>query len=136
MQKQIMSVLILALLLLAGAAEAQTQTTTKKPAAKGKTTKGKSKTAAKPKSAPVAITVKLTSKCEKDVMIYAGPKTNLRDPKQRQIGGLSVNMLYLKTGDVVCIMDAKKKPFSCINVTKASTKMEVNPAGTNITVSP
>ena len=83
------------------------QTTQKKTS---KTTQSKSKPAAsKPKSVPVAVTVTLTSKCEKNVMVYAGSKENLREPKQREVGGLSTNTLYLKTGDVVCIMDAKKK---------------------------
>jgi hypothetical protein len=127
MKNQLNKVLLVAIVLfLAAGLSAQT---TKKPAAKTKTTK---KSTTKPKAASMPITVKLTSKCEKNLMIFAGPKSQLSNPKQRQVGGLSVNMLYLKTGDVVCIMDAKKKPASCINITKATPQLEINPAGTAI----
>jgi hypothetical protein len=123
------SALLFILLFLAGGIMAQA--TTKKPTTKSKTTKTKTTTKVT-KVAPSAITVKLTSKCEKDLMIYAGPKDKLRDPKQREVGGLSVNTLYLKTGDVICIMDAKKKPTSCINVTKETPALQINSAGTAI----
>jgi hypothetical protein len=129
MGKQITILCFLAFYM-SSALQVQGQTTAKKPVVKTKTTKSKSSSSTKTIGAPV--TVKLTSKCEKDIMIYAGPKTNLRNPKQREIGGLSVNNLYLKTGDVVCIMDAKKKPKACMNITKATTTLQINPSGTAI----
>ena len=128
MENYTIKILCLALVLFV-AAGVNAQTATKKISTKTKTTKSKSNTTA-PKSTPVAITVTLTSKCEKQVMIYSGPKVGLREPKQRQVGGLSANKLYLKTGDVVCIMDAKKKPISCVTITKATLKLEINFAGT------
>jgi hypothetical protein len=128
MKTQLIQLLILPMLLFL-AMETEAQTSTKKPATKSKTTKKKSTVT---KSAPVPITVTLVSKCEKPVMIYSGPKTNLKDPKQRQVGGLSVNKLFLKTGDVVCIMDPKKKPLSCIDVTKTTLNLEINFSGTAI----
>lgn len=109
------------------------QTTTKKTSTKTKTTKSKTSAPA-PKSTPVPITVTLTSKCERNLMIFSGPKENLRDPKMRQIGGLSVNNLFLKTSDVVCIMDAKKKPTACVTITKGSSKLETNNAGTALVI--
>jgi hypothetical protein len=133
MKNRMISILILILFLLANVADGQT--TSKKLPAKSKSAKSKSAQAHKVKPASVPVTVKLTNKCEKELMIYAGPKSNLRDPKQRQVGGLSTNMLYLKTGDVVCIMDAKKKPFACVNITKATTRLEINLSGTVISAS-
>ncbi|MES2621813.1 MAG: hypothetical protein V4615_13265 [Bacteroidota bacterium] len=122
--------LLLVMFLITGA---NAQTTTKKTSTKTKSTK--SKTAAPvSKSTPVPVTITLTSKCERNLMIFSGPKENLRDPKMRQIGGLSVNMLYLKTNQVVCIMDAKKKPASCVTVTKQMSKLETNNAGTALVV--
>lgn len=123
--------MIIFILFLAWNADAQT--TVQKTGVKSKSTKSKSSASNHTaKGAPVAVTVILNSKCEKSLMIFSGPKENLHNPKQRQVGGLSVNNLYLKTGDVVCIMDAKKKPTSCVNITKATAKLEINEAGTAI----
>ncbi len=118
--------LIFLMLVLFLSIETNAQATKKKTATKSKSTNQTTKVA------PVAVTVALSSKCEKQVMVYAGPKENLHEPKQRQLGGLSKNTLYLKTGDVICVMDAKKKPISCVTITKSTLKLEINIAGTAI----
>ena len=132
MKRSLPALFLFAAFLLSGFV-ADAQTSTKKSTTKSKSTKTKTTTKA-PKAAPAAITVKLKSKCEKEVMVFAGPKNSLRDPrfKQREVGGLSVNTFYLKTGDVVCILDNKKQPLSCVNVTKATQNLEINFSGTAI----
>ena len=126
--KTSISHLLFILLLLLLASEVNAQTVAKKSSSKSKRT-SKHQTV---KAVPENITVTLTNKCERQLMIFAGAKESLRDPMQKQIGGLSVNTFHLKTGDVICIMDANKKPKSCINITKATGKLEINSAGLNI----
>jgi hypothetical protein len=100
--------------------------------AKKQSSKGKNTSASASKSPAVDVTVKLTSKCERNLLIFAGPKEQLRDPKVKEVGGLSVNTFHLKTGNAICIMDAKKKPISCFIMTKSSSQLEINSAGTVI----
>lgn len=108
------------------------QSTMKTPV-KSQTTKPKTvNTGSTTKTASVEVTVKVISKCEKSVMIFAGPKETLRDPKMKEFGGLSTNTVYVKTGNVVCLMDARKKPISCVSITKTTTQLEINSSGTAI----
>ncbi|HWB64409.1 MAG TPA: hypothetical protein VG603_12915 [Chitinophagales bacterium] len=81
------------------------------------------------------ITVSLKNLCEKAVPIFAGPKEGLKDPhsKIKILGGLSTNKLYIKTSDVVCILNAQDKPVSCTNVSENTTVVELNSSGTIIT---
>ncbi len=122
-------VLFLAFMLIFSAnAQSSSKTTAQKQTTKSRTVKPGSSI----KTTPVEIKVVVTSKCEKNVMIFAGPKENLRNPKMKEFGGLSVNTLYVKTGNAVCIMDAKKKPVSCVSIVKGTTRLEINSSGTVI----
>jgi hypothetical protein len=103
-----------------------------------KTTKGtSSKTSAKKSTpAPVKpITISVHNACERDVIIFAGGKVDLKNPKPKQkiLGGLSTNTLYLKTSDLVCIMTDKGKNVSCADIKAGMTKVEINISGNVIT---
>jgi hypothetical protein len=111
--------------------------TTAKPAAKSSTSKTGTKSSAKKSTpAPVKpITISVHNACERDVIIFAGGKVDLKNPKPRQkiLGGLSTNTLYLKTSDLVCIMTDKGKNVSCADIKAGMTKVEINISGNVIT---
>lgn len=116
----------------------KTTTTSKSSSTKktksSKTSSGKS-TAAKT-AAPVSrkeISITLKSLAEKNTSIFAGAKEDLKQAKVQTAGGLSQNTLYIKENDVVCIMDAAKKPVSCANVKPGTKLVEINSSGTAIT---
>lgn len=100
--------------------------TNKKPAAKKPV-----KAAVTPKSTepPVALTIELINNCTKNQMIYAGPKSDLFKGKYQEVGGVSHNKIYIKSGDVVCIMNDKKSVKACADAKKGMSKIEVNASG-------
>ncbi|MCW3124741.1 MAG: hypothetical protein JWO03_399 [Bacteroidetes bacterium] len=101
--------------------------TTKKPAAK----KPVKSTAVKPKTVepPVDLTIQLVNDCTKNQMIYAGPKKDLFTGKYLEAGGVSHNTIYVKSGDVVCIMNDKKSVKACTDAKKGTSKIEINESG-------
>ncbi len=72
----------------------------------------------------VVITVK--NAAEKPVVIFGGPKENIREPKVNVYGGLSYNKLYLHENEVVCLMTNDKKPMACTMIKPGVTSVEVN----------
>jgi hypothetical protein len=101
--------------------------TNKKPAAK----KPVKPAAAMTKNAesPVALTIELVNDCTKNQMVYAGPKKDLFTGKYIDAGGVSTNTIYIKSGDVVCIMNDKKSVKACTDAKKGMTKIDVNASG-------
>lgn len=114
--------------------QAQTQqkeTTTHKTSTKVKTTAKKPAPAAPVKE----ITISLKNMAERPVAIFVGEKAELRDPKIKEVGGLTTNTIYVKTNQVVCVMSKDgKKVMACSNVRAGNTYMEVNNAATAISV--
>lgn len=78
----------------------------------------------------VVITVKNTA--EKPVVIFGGPKENIREPKVNVFGGLSLNKLYLHENEVVCLMTNEKKPMACTMIKPGVTSVEVNTSANGI----
>ena len=122
--------MLLALLFVCGITNAQTNKSKSPPKTTGKTAPAKRAPAPAPK---VEITVTLKNLAETNVAVFAGEKEGIRDPKLRVLGGRSTNVIYLKTGDVVCIMTEDKKALSCADIKAATTIVEVNSSGTVIT---
>ena len=75
------------------------------------------------------ITLALVNDCGKHVTIFAGSKKEVYDGKSQSIGGLSNNTLYVKEGDIVCIMEDPKNIKACFIVKTGVSKMEINTAG-------
>ncbi len=84
-------------------------------------------------AAKVEVTVTLKNLAEANVAVYAGDKEGIRAPKVRVLGGRSTNVIYLKTGDVVCIVNDSKKAVSCAEIKAGTTTVEVNASGTVVT---
>ena len=102
------------------AVSAQT-TNTKKPVAK------KSVKPATTNNAPQKeLTIKLVNDCTKSQMVYTGPKKDVFHGKYQDIGGSSTNTIYVKSGDVVCIMKDKKSVKACNDAKTTTSKMEIN----------
>ena len=82
-----------------------------------------------------SVAIELKNLGEKNVTIFAGPKTELKNTKAKQkvYGGLSTNTVYVSINEVVCIIDAVGKPTSCADAHQGVTKMTVNQSGTAIT---
>src|SRR5688572_5497300 len=53
-----------------------------------------------------AVTIK--NSCERGVVIFAGAKEGIRDPRLNTYGGLSINKVYVTPGHVVCMMTVDK----------------------------
>lgn len=99
-----------------------------------KTTSTKTKTTvAKPAAVapPRDITITLQNDHEGSVMVFAGHKEDLKNPKPNAMGGLSKNKLYLKTNDVVCIV-VNGKPTACAEVKPTTVTLKINPSATQI----
>ncbi len=75
------------------------------------------------------LTIALRNDCEKHVTVYAGSKKEVFDGKGQSLGGLSNNTLYVKTGDVVCIMNDPKTIQACSIVKDGMSKVEINKSG-------
>ncbi|MDB5282024.1 MAG: hypothetical protein JWO06_1099 [Bacteroidota bacterium] len=78
----------------------------------------------------VAIVIK--NSAEKPVIIFAGPKEEIRNPKVHTFGGLSKNTLYLQSNDIVCLMTNEPKIMACTNIKAGSTSIEINSSGNMI----
>lgn len=118
------------LMLLSVQLQAQTTNGKNPPKNSGKSAPVKRQTAPTPK---VEVTITLKNLAETNVAVFAGSKEGIRNPDLRTLGGRSNNVVYLKTGDVVCIMTAEKKALSCADIKPATTIVEINASGTVIT---
>jgi hypothetical protein len=122
--KSLMIALIVASIF--SSSNAQTGSTS---SSKKKTTTTAKKPAPAVSNKPVTITVQ--NKCTKDISLFAGPKADMNnpEPKMKTLGGLSKNTLYLKASDVVCILNAQKKPMACTNLKETTTIVEIDASG-------
>ena len=75
------------------------------------------------------ITVTLRNDCERHVTVFAGSKKEVFDGKGQSLGGLSNNTLYVREGDVVCIMKDTKNIQACSILKQGVSKVEINPSG-------
>ena len=75
------------------------------------------------------IKVDLKNDCGKHITIFAGSKKEVYDGKSQTIGGMSNNTLYVREGDVVCIMNDPKTIQACSILKPGVTKVEINPGG-------
>jgi len=90
------------------------------------------KTAAAVSNKQISITIKNSS--EKSVSIFAGSKTEIKNPKTKtkSFGGLSKNTVYVKISDVVCLMNAQEKPTACTDIKATTTVVEINSSANGI----
>jgi len=72
------------------------------------------------------LVITLKNSSEKKIVIFAGAKEDIRNPRIQEYGGMSTNKLYLKENEVVCLMTAEKKPMSCTIVKPGVATVEVN----------
>ena len=98
----------------------------------------KQNTPAKKQAAPVSnkqITITLKNLAEKSVVVFAGPKVEIKNPKPRlkTLGGLSKNTVYVKVSDVVCLMNVQDKPTACTDIKLTTTLVEINASANGIT---
>jgi len=75
------------------------------------------------------VTLTLKNDCTHNLTLFAGSKKEVFDGKSQAIGGLSTNTLYIKEGDVVCIMTNPKTIQACAVAKPGVTKVEINPSG-------
>lgn len=75
------------------------------------------------------ITITLKNDCTSHINIFAGSKKEVFDGKSQPVGGHSVNTLYIKEGDVVCIMNSPKVIQACAIAKPGVTNIEINPSG-------
>lgn len=106
----------------------------------GQTTKAKTKTSSKKTTSTKAktvtapardITITLQNDHEGSVMVFAGHKEDLKNPRLTAMGGLTKNKLYLKTNDVVCIV-VNGKPTACAEVKPTTVTLKINASATQI----
>ncbi len=98
----------------------------------------KQNTYSKKQAAPVSnkqITVTVKNLAEKSVVVFAGPKVEIKNPKPRlkTLGGLSKNTVYVKVSDVVCLMNVQDKPTACTDIKLTTTLVEINASANGIT---
>jgi hypothetical protein len=75
------------------------------------------------------ITLTLKNDCTNHITVFAGSKKEVYDGKSQPIGGLSTNRLYLREGDVVCIMTNPKTIQACAIAKPGITAVEINRSG-------
>jgi hypothetical protein len=75
------------------------------------------------------ITLTLKNDCTNHITVFAGSKKEVFDGKSQTLGGLSTNTVYLKEGDVVCIMINPKTIQACAIAKPGTTKVEINASG-------
>ncbi len=75
------------------------------------------------------LTITLKNDCEKHLQIFAGSKKQVFDGKSQTLGGVSSNTLYIREGDVVCIMNDPKTIQACSIAKDGITKIEINKSG-------
>ena len=78
---------------------------------------------------PKDITLSIKNSCGAIINLYAGPKKDVFNGSSQQLGGHSTNSLYLKEGDMVCIMKEPKVIQACTQARAGMTKVEINPSG-------
>lgn len=78
----------------------------------------------------LTVTIKNTS--ELPVYIFAGPREEVRNPKVQELGGISLNKLYLRENEVICLVSKEGKPSACTVIKPGTATAEVNSSGTNI----
>lgn len=76
--------------------------------------------------------VVIKNNSENKISVFAGPKEGIREPKLNIYGGLSTNKVYVREGDVVCIMTDDKKPKSCTVVKPGVEQIEINTSATTL----
>ena len=101
--------------------------TTKKPVAKKPAKPAVVNT--KPAEPPIELTIQLVNDCKHNQMVYAGPKKDIFHGKYQELGGVSTNTIYVKSGDVVCIMKDKTVK-ACADTKRTTSKIEINESGT------
>jgi hypothetical protein len=72
------------------------------------------------------VVINLKNSAEKPVVIFAGPKENIREPKINTYGGLSLNKLYLHENEVVCLMTNDLKPKACAMIKPGVSTVEID----------
>jgi hypothetical protein len=75
------------------------------------------------------ITLTLKNDCANHLSIFAGSKKEVFDGKSQPIGGKSSDVLYLREGDVVCIMTDPKTIQACVIAKEGMSKAEINSSG-------
>lgn len=75
------------------------------------------------------LSIELKNDCGKQIAIYAGDKKEVFGGHAQTFGGMSKNTIYVKDGDVVCIMNDPKTIQACSIVKPTTTKIEINPGG-------
>ena len=75
------------------------------------------------------LTITLKNDCEKHLQIFAGSKKQVFDGKSQTLGGVSTNTLYIREGDVVCIMNDPRTIQACSIAKDGITKIEINKSG-------
>ena len=88
---------------------------------------------AAPAAAGTVINITLKNSSERPMVVFAGAKEEIRNPKVQTYGGMSKNMLYLQPTDVVCLMTTDYKPTACTNIKPGATTIEINTSGNAIT---
>ena len=78
--------------------------------------------------------IRLKNNSDKPVIIFAGPKDELSNPKPRQKAyeAHSTNTIYVSMNEVVCIINEDEKPVSCEDVKAGIVEMEVTANGNKI----
>lgn len=67
------------------------------------------------------------------IIVFAGPREEIRNPKVNTYGGLSTNTLYLREGEVVCLMTSDMKMKSCSVIKEGMKELHINTSATTIT---
>lgn len=75
------------------------------------------------------ITLTLKNDCTNHLTIFAGSKKEVFDGRSQSLGGNSTNTLYLREGDVVCIMTNPKTIQACAIAKPGITSVEINKSG-------
>ena len=79
------------------------------------------------------VTVNIKNTAGVPVYIYSGPKEGLRDLKVRELGGASLNKLYLHENEIVCLVSHENKLGACTIIKPGVTNVEVNTTASNLT---
>jgi hypothetical protein len=78
---------------------------------------------------PKEITLTLKNDCTNHINVFEGSKKEVFGGKSEMLGGMSTNTIYLKEGDVVCIMNDPKTIQACAVAKAGMSKIEINKSG-------
>ncbi len=78
------------------------------------------------------VQILVKNSAEKAIIVFAGPKEEIRNPKVQTYGGLSKNTVYVQTNDVICLMNQEAKPMACASIKPGITSVEINTSATTI----